>query len=130
MIDLVTLYRPVGTAELELIEQSGFTAFPPRLPDQPIFYPVTNFGYAEQIARDWNTKYNDDKTGFVTKFDVPAGYLAKFDTKTVGGAEHTEYWVPAEELEEFNAQIAGKIEIVAKYTEQDRIAHEAKKEKV
>ena len=55
MVDVV-LYRPVGEYELRLIEASGFTAFPPRLPEQPIFYPVTDEAYAMQIARDWNTK--------------------------------------------------------------------------
>jgi hypothetical protein len=37
-----SLYRPVGQAELELIEASGWRAFPPRLAHQPIFYPVAN----------------------------------------------------------------------------------------
>ncbi len=46
MTDTVTLYRPVGPEERELIRQSGFTAFPPRLPDQPIFYPVLTEDYA------------------------------------------------------------------------------------
>ena len=51
---IVTLFRPVGPAELELIKASGWKAFPPRLPDQPIFYPVTNHAYATQIARDYS----------------------------------------------------------------------------
>ncbi len=46
----MTLYRPVGTAELTRIAESGFTAFPPRLPEQPIFYPVLNEAYACEIA--------------------------------------------------------------------------------
>ncbi len=54
--ETTTLYRPVGPRELELIEASGFRAFPPRLPEQPIFYPVLSFEYAAQIARDWNAK--------------------------------------------------------------------------
>lgn len=108
MMTTTTLYRPVGAEELKLIEASGWSAFPPRLPDQPIFYPVTNEGYAAQIARDWNTK-RGSKQGFVTKFDVEASYAAKFDRKVVGGREHEELWVPAEELEEFNRRIVGKI---------------------
>ena len=35
--DAITLYRPVGQAEFELIRVSGFKKFPPRLPHQPIF---------------------------------------------------------------------------------------------
>lgn len=36
----MTLYRPVGLAELELIAAAGWRAYPPRLAWQPIFYPV------------------------------------------------------------------------------------------
>jgi len=106
----VTLFRPVGMEELELIEASGWRAFPPRLPDQPIFYPVTNEGYAAQIARDWNTK-TGSKRGYVTRFEVDAEYAARFDRKIVGGREHEELWVPAEELPEFNRNISGLIEV-------------------
>lgn len=44
------LYRPIGTKELELVQGSGYTRFPPRLPEQPIFYPVLNEKYATEIA--------------------------------------------------------------------------------
>lgn len=108
------LYRPVGLAELKLIAESGFLAFPPRLPEQPIFYPVLNFAYAEQIARDWNTK-SSTYAGFVTKFEVQEQYARKFTVHIVGNKTHQELWVPAEQLEEFNYYIVGKIEIVAAY---------------
>ena len=52
--DVVTLWRPVGPRELELIRKADMRAFPPRLPDQPIFYPVLSEDYAAKIARDWN----------------------------------------------------------------------------
>jgi Immunity protein 8 len=38
----VTLWRPTGPEELALVEASGWTAWPRRLPEQPIFYPVLN----------------------------------------------------------------------------------------
>ena len=66
MNETVILYRPVGKNELDLIEASGFTDFPPRLPEQPIFYPATNEAYAAQIALEWNEKYNADRLGYVT----------------------------------------------------------------
>ncbi len=115
MTETVTLYRPVGKSELDLIEESGFTAFPPRLPDQPIFYPVCNFGYAEQIARDWNAKYNADKLGYVTRFDVRTAFLDGYEVHIVGGSEHEEYWIPAGELPEFNRNIVGTIDVIATY---------------
>ncbi len=105
--NVVTLYRPFGQRELELIAESGFTAFPPRLPEQPIFYLVLNEEYAIQIARDWNT--NDAASGhvgYVTEFAVDAGFLSRYDVQTVGrDGLHEEYWVPADDLPTFNAAI-------------------------
>ena len=115
MSETITLFRPVGKTELDLIEESGFTKFPPRLPEQPIFYPVCNEEYAAQIARDWNAKYNADKIGFVTKFEVQKDFLDKYETKIVGGKVHEEYWIPAEELEEFNKNIVGRIEVISEF---------------
>ena len=107
--DLTTLYRPVGPKELALIKQSGWKKFPPRLPEQPIFYPVMNEDYAVQIARDWNVPASG--SGYVTKFNVKTDYLQKFTVQNVGGDLHNELWVPAEELEEFNSNIVGLIEV-------------------
>ena|SRR5215217_2559370 len=118
MAGLLTLYRPVGPEELKLIEQAGWNAFPPRLPEQPIFYPVTNEAYATKIARDWNTRHGS-KQGFVTRFNVDADYVSRFELQIVGGREHEELWVPAEELPEFNAHIAGRIEVIASFKEGD-----------
>jgi len=114
----IMLYRPVGPEELALIEASGFRAFPPRLPEQPIFYPVTNEAYAIQIARDWNTK--NGGIGYVTRFEVAAVHLERYERKIVGGRLHEEYWIPAEELDAFNAAIVREIEIIHTFTEADR----------
>lgn len=112
-----TLYRPIGLKELQLIIGLDFKAFPPRLEWQPIFYPVLNQEYAEQIAEKWNT--NDEFSGYcgiVTKFDLPTDYLQKYEVHNVGGFIHNELWVPAEDLDEFNSQIIGSIEIVKVFT--------------
>jgi hypothetical protein len=107
-----TLFRPVGLRELELILDSEARAFPPRLPEQPIFYPVLNEAYAEQIARDWNTPDEvSGYAGFVTAFDAGASFLARYDTKVVGASQHQELWVPAEELPEFNRQLRSPIRV-------------------
>jgi len=107
------LFRPVGPAELELIAAADFRAFPPRLPEQPIFYPVTNEAYAARIAREWNVR--ESGAGFVTRFAVEAEFTARFPVQTVGGRECTELWVPAEELEEFNRHIVGSIVVIAEF---------------
>ncbi|HLY32181.1 MAG TPA: hypothetical protein VKQ36_14215 [Ktedonobacterales bacterium] len=110
---LTVLYRPVGEQELALIHARGDRAFPARLAWQPIFYPVTNEEYARQIARQWNAR--NGKRGYVTRFAVRSAYLSQFDIHTVGSSIHQEYWIPAERLEEFNAQIVGPIEVIAEY---------------
>jgi len=112
----ITLYRPVGEKELELIKQSGYTKFPPRLEWQPIFYPVLNQQYAEQIALEWNTK--DEFSGYaghVLSFDLPEHYLKNFPVQNVGGEIHNELWVQAEELENFNNNIIGAIRLVKSF---------------
>lgn len=107
------LFRPVGRAELELIEKTNYTAFPPRLPQQPIFYPVLNQKYAEEIAQRWNKEdINSQYKGYVLKFEIDDTYISKFEVQTVGNRHHQELWIPAEELEYFNKFIIGKIEIV------------------
>jgi hypothetical protein len=121
----VALYRPGGTAELRLIEASGFRRWPPRLPEQPIFYPVTNVDYAIQIARDWNTK-EDDRRGYVTRFEVKREFMERYDKKIVGSRVHEEWWIPAEDLNAMNDNIVGLIEVIGLYGEAHRLAHEAK----
>lgn len=115
--DLTTvLYRPVGQGELDLIAAADYRAFPPRLPHQPIFYPVVTEAYAVQIARDWNTKDPaSGYIGYVTRFAVRSAYLARFPVQTVGSSAHQEYWIPADELDVFNANLAGPIEVVATF---------------
>ena len=60
MDETTVLFRPVGQKEFDLIRESDFTAFPPRLPQQPIFYPVLNEHYATQIAPEWNANSQDE----------------------------------------------------------------------
>ena len=112
----VVLYRSVGQSELELIRESGFREFPPRLPWQRIFNPVLTREYAEQLASDWNVK---DKaggySGFVTRFEVDAAFLSRYQPHQVGNSIHREYWVPAAELADFNLHIRGRIEVIAEY---------------
>jgi hypothetical protein len=109
----VTVWRPVGPAELALIVAANMRAFPPRLPDQPIFYPVSTEAYAVKIARDWNAPRGG---GYVTRFRVRRDFLAAYTLQEVGGREHTEYWILAEDLPAFNAAIVGEIEVVGEFS--------------
>jgi hypothetical protein len=110
------LFRPVGLAELRLIAGAGFRAFPPRLPHQPIFYPVVEESYAVEIARDWNTKDEaSDFLGFVTKFEIDDAFAGRYPIQTAGAQRHRELWVLAGELAEFNEHIVGRICVIASY---------------
>lgn len=111
--ETITLWRPVGPAELDLIVASGMKAFPPRLPDQPIFYPVLSEAYAAKIARDWNVPRSG--AGFVTQFCVRRDFLERYPVQEAGGRAHLEYWIPAEDLPGFNSAIVGQIEVVASF---------------
>src|SRR5688572_16852444 len=107
------LYRPVGPQELASIIASGYREFPPRLPEQPIFYPVLNEEYARQIARDWNVQASG--AGYVTRFAVLKEFLDRYPVQTAGGSIHKELWIPAEDLAEMNRNIVGLIEVIAEF---------------
>lgn len=122
-INKVTLYRPVGLQELLLIATADFKAFPARLSWQPIFYPVLNQQDAEQIASQWNTK--DKTSGYcaiVTRFAISTALFQQYEIQNVGGEIHNELWVPAEELEVFNRDIKGKIELVKVFPGEEYIS--------
>ena len=113
MSEPLILYRPLGQKELDLIRASGWTAFPRRLPEQPIFYPVLNEAYATQITRCWNVPQQG--VGYVVRFAVDAELAAKYPVQRVGPRHYEELWVPAEELEEFNRHLVGPIGLIAEY---------------
>jgi hypothetical protein len=112
-METVTLWRPTGPDELALVEATGWCAWPPRLPDQPIFYPVLNEDYAIRIARDWNVKASG--VGYVTRFTVEKAFLDRYEVQQVGGRTILEYWIPAEDLDELNRHIVGVIEVVREF---------------
>jgi hypothetical protein len=109
----LTLWRPTGPAELALVGDSGWREWPPRLPEQPIFYPVLNEDYAVRIAREWNLPR--DGEGHVTRFRVEADFASRYPVRQAGGRTILELWVPAGELAAFNAHLVGPIELVRSF---------------
>lgn len=109
----VTLYRPTGRAEWQLVVDSGYKKWPPRLVEQPIFYPVTNQRYAEEIAEKWNVPARG--VGIVTRFEVKLDFMQQYDVQNVGAHHHTEWWIPAEDLDSLNNNIVGLIEKVSEF---------------
>ncbi len=108
------LYRPVSLQELALIYDSEMKAFPAHLPQQPVFYPVLQLEYARQVASEWNAE-SGQAAGYVTQFKVDDSYLSQFEKHTVGESPYQEFWIPAEELEEFNQHISGHIKVLEAY---------------
>jgi hypothetical protein len=101
---------------MDLIAASGFRMFPRRLPSQPVFYPVVSEEYAIGIAQDWNSKDRASGfVGYVTRFKVRKQFLAQYEIHTVGGTVHQEYWIPAEDMGELNANIVGTIETIHEF---------------
>jgi hypothetical protein len=74
---------------------------------------VLNEDYAVRIARDWNVPASG--SGHVTRFEVESGFLARYPVRQAGGETILELWVPAEELDEFNRHIVGRIEVVQEF---------------
>jgi hypothetical protein len=117
----ITLYRPVGESELELIRASSFRSFPPRRLEQPFFYPVLNEEYAVQIARDWNSRHEGSGyAGYVLRFLVRAEFLKNYEIHIVGSSAHQEYWIPAADVPKFNESIVGRIEVIHEFRGRSR----------
>lgn len=110
---VVTMYRPVGPAELSLLKVNRFRQWPSRLPGQPIFYPVTNFRYASDIASNWNVK--DSGCGYVTVFEVRKSFADRFPLQRVGAPHAVEWWIPAEDVADLNRNIIGMIRVLAEF---------------
>ena len=110
-----TLWRPVGPQELRLVEATGWRRWPPRLPDQPIFYPVLNEAYATQIAREWNVPASG--AGHVTRFRVETPFARRYTTRDARAAGTSwSLWIPAEDVAVLNDHLVGTIELIGTYT--------------
>jgi hypothetical protein len=63
-------------------------------------------------SQEWNvTLQYEPKKNWL----VETAYLGQFEIHQVGTSLLQEYWIPAEELEEFNRHIVGSIEVIAEY---------------
>ncbi|APO97140.1 ADP-ribosylation/crystallin J1 [Xanthomonas vesicatoria ATCC 35937] len=107
------MHRPLRPEQDALVRVPGFRRWPPRLPEQPGFPPATDRRYAGEIASRWNVK--DSGVGDVAQFAALAAFVDQYAMQTVGGAHHTEWWIPAEDFDKFNAAIVGSITIIARF---------------
>ncbi len=104
------LYRPVELDELCLVYRAGMRAFPSLLPQQRTFCAVLGEDDAIEVARRLSTE-TDSKAGFVTRFSLDEPGARDFEQRIVD----EELELPAEELDELNAHLAGRIEVVAAF---------------
>jgi hypothetical protein len=117
------LYKPLSPTQLAAVIRANWLSFSPDTPGQKIFYPKLHLDYAEKIARQWDAiEYS---VGFVVRFIVPSTFINRYDLQSVGYDEHSEYKVPIDELELFNHQIMGKIELVSAFTSDDNAIWQA-----
>ena len=78
-----------------------------------IAYPGTNERYAKEIAVRWNI--NASGVGYVTKFEVKKSFMDQYEVQQVGVSHHTEWWILAGKVDDMNANIVGKIEVIGEY---------------
>jgi len=109
----IKLYKSLSPQQLVQVENSGWRRFAADGSKQRVFYPKVYLSYAEQIARQWDAVQFE--RGFVVSFKICAEVLHRYEIQTVAYEEHLEYRVPIAELEFFNQQIMGKIELVSSF---------------
>lgn len=107
------LWKAMGPGEAEMVEAGGMRAFPPRLPCQAVFYAAASRVAAERMAQDWHLPRNG--VGYVARFEVLHSFLDAYCPMAAEASAGEEFRIPAEDMEEFNAAIAGPIEIVSSY---------------
>jgi hypothetical protein len=112
-IETVTLWRPTGKRNSNSSRRVVTVGGPHDCRGSPSFYPVLNKEYACKIARDWNAPRSG--VGYVTRFAVRRDFVERYEIQQVGGRTILEYWIPAEDLEVFNDNIVGVIEVIAEY---------------
>ncbi|PBC96039.1 hypothetical protein BX281_4027 [Streptomyces sp. Ag82_O1-15] len=56
------------------------------------------------------------RAGYVTRFEVESDFLSRYPVQQVGGRTILELWVPAEELDKFNAHIVGEIRLTHEFS--------------
>jgi hypothetical protein len=110
---VITLWRPVGPTELELIAATGMGHFPSvaRATDL-LSCPHGSLCHEHRAglkrATRWRIRH--------PVLQVRAAFLARYEIKEAGGRDHREYWIPAEDLPACDEAIVGEIEVTAEFS--------------
>jgi hypothetical protein len=49
------------------------------------------------------------------QFEVLEAFMTRYKIEQVGGAHHTEWWIPAEDIDALNENIVGLIEVIREF---------------
>ncbi len=106
--NIATLYRAVNAEELAALQSLRWKGFPPCA--EAAFYPALNARFALDFIH--SQEGGKKPALYLTRFQIHAGYVRSFEVQTLSGEVHDELWVPAEEWENFNRNIVGRIAVV------------------
>ncbi|HWS36466.1 MAG TPA: ADP-ribosylation/crystallin J1 [Actinoplanes sp.] len=109
-VETTALWRPAGPRELDLIRASGWRRWPPVPLERLYFYPILSESFAVTGAQHWTS--SDSGVRYVLRIHVETDFVGRYSTRSFGGSAAPMLWVPAEDMDEFNAHVVGLIEVV------------------
>jgi hypothetical protein len=113
MTDSLKLYKPLSVSEIRSIEHSNWRFLVPDCKDQQWFYLKLNRGYAESIARLWNSK--QQLPSFVVEICVNESFMQQFDVVSIAYEAQREYRLPVKRLDELNHHLEQPVRIISAY---------------
>jgi len=108
-----TVYRAIDPGELKQIMHMDYRCWPARRSHQSIFYLLANEYYATEIAKRWRVGISG--CAYVTRFSIKKSFMDQFELHIVGPDYRREWRIPTERLNECNANLIGRISVVATY---------------
>ena len=109
------LYRPLSAEEYRAVEEKGFTGFPPRSEEQPLFTALLSEEGATQIARHMRISKTAENLIYVVSFLVDDAYIRQFPVQHANERNRRALWIPADEVDILNQHLIGKIRLIASY---------------
>ena len=109
------LYRPLSAEEYRAVEEKGFTGFPPRSEEQPLFTALLSEEGATQIARHMRIAKTAENLIYVVSFLVDDAYIRQFPIQHANERNRRALWIPADEVDILNQHLIGKIRLIASY---------------
>lgn len=106
------LYRPLTAEEFRQIEAGGFSMFPARTAEQPLFTALLSHEGAAAIARRMRVNKQAEHKAYVVSFLVEDAYIRQFPVQNSDQPESRALWIPSEEIDILNQHLVGKIRLL------------------